>query len=599
MNIFPKEPLSIGGHFSRFIARLAESEDPLLSFAARLAAEAVRNGHVCLDLAQTNRFSLIDDAPAPLEAPDLQTWIEALQKTTVVGKDGDYCPLILDQTRLYLYAYWDYEQSLVDILSARASRFRAPENPTRFASLLTSYFPVPDAQAVACCIAGLKKFLVLSGGPGTGKTTSVAKIAAFLAEYGTIGQNRIALTAPTGKAAARLLQSFTQACAKSATALTIQNALPRQAFTIHRLLGVAPGSPYYKYNAENLLPYDILIIDEASMVDLALLTNLLSAVAPETTVIMVGDMDQLASVDAGAVLGDICDSGATHGYTPEFANLVATLLPSMSLPSNPDESAIADTIVDLKKNYRFSEHSGIGQTGAALKKGNASQAWDIVENGGCGDIHRRPLPPAASLYRELHDVIVERYSPYLTETDPATALRLFNSFRVLCALKNGPYGVAGINELIEAILTDSGILRPFSRWYQGRPVMITANDYRLGLFNGDCGVTAKDPASDSELKVFFPGDSTEEIRSFSPSRLPLHETVFAMTVHKAQGSEFDNVLFLAPPVFSPVLSRELLYTAITRARLECSLWCSREIFLKTAENRTIRMSGLREKLWNK
>ncbi|HEX7509922.1 MAG TPA: hypothetical protein VF335_01370, partial [Chitinivibrionales bacterium] len=167
MNIFPKEPLSIGGHFSRFIATLAESEDPLLSCAARLVAEAVRNGHVCLDLAQTNRFSLIDDAPAPLEAPDLQTWIEALQKTTVVGKDGDYCPLILDQTRLYLYAYWDYEQTLVDILSARASRCRAPENPTRFASLLTGYFPVPDAQAVACCIAGLKKFLVLSGGPGT------------------------------------------------------------------------------------------------------------------------------------------------------------------------------------------------------------------------------------------------------------------------------------------------------------------------------------------------------------------------------------------------------------------------------------------------
>jgi len=599
MGYFPSEKEGIGGHFARFMCELAKSEDPRLLLAARLAVDSVQNGHVCVDLALVHRFGLLTENDRAVAPVDIRTWITAVGNTAVVGSAADYRPLILDNTRLYLHAYWDYEQTLARLLSQRASRWYVPADPIRFASLIRRYFPQGGPQSVACCIAGMKNLLVLSGGPGTGKTTTVAKIAAFLLDYGAAGQGRIALAAPTGKAAARLMQSMRQASADAGIPEAIQNALPRQAFTIHRLLGAGGNARASKYDGDNPLPYDIVVVDEASMADLALLTTLFRAVSEDAKIIVVGDKDQLASVDAGAVLGDICDSGALHGVTEVFVRHVSSMLPELSLPAIPGEPPIADAIVELKKNYRFKKDSGIGALGMAIKDGDAHTAWNIVENGNHSDMSRRSLPAASVLYDELRKLIIGGYGAFYKQTDPAASLDIFHTFRVLCALNNGPYGVEGINAVIERILAEAGILRPFSRWYAGRPIMVIANDYHLGLFNGDCGITAPDPTANFELKVFFPGDTSGNVRSFSPSRLPRHETVYAMTVHKAQGSEFDNVLFIAPPVFSPILSRELLYTAVTRARESCELWCSKEIFQKAVENRTMRMSGLREKLWTK
>jgi exodeoxyribonuclease V alpha subunit len=595
--------LDIGGHFARVLLGIAQSQDPLLELAARFTASAVQNGHVCADLSRVADFPSFfqnDDTPS-ISYPNVRDWIEALIKSPVVGAPGDYRPLILDGSRLYLHRYWQYEQTLASAILERARSTNIPRDPALFSSLAGRAFPFgrgdDDPLGKALYTAGMKNLLVISGGPGTGKTTAAVTIISLLLELSGEAPCRIVLTAPTGKAAARLKQSIRLACAEPGIPEAMKNRFPMESSTIHRLLGVIPNSTHFKYNSKNPLPYDVIVIDEASMADIALMTKFLSAIPPHTKVIILGDKDQLASVDAGAVLGDICDSGKKHRNTPEFADAVASMFPGVSLPSDSSEPFLADSIVELTTNYRFKENSGIGSVAHAIKEGRAEDSRYILDNNDYDDIRRHGLPSAESLQSALHPTIVNGYARYRGENDPGKAIDLFNTFRLLCAVKNGPFGVAGINAAIERILAREGLIRPISPWYPGRPVMIVANDYNLGLFNGDIGITLPDRAAGNELKVFFPGVAEGEFRSFPPLRLPPHETVFAMTVHKAQGSEFDHVALVLPPVFTPVLSRELLYTGITRARSKCDIWCSMEIFMRSVENRTVRMSGLRDTLW--
>jgi exodeoxyribonuclease V alpha subunit len=253
--------------------------------------------------------------------------------------------------------------------------------------------------------------------------------------------------------------------------------------------------------------------------------------------------------------------------------------------------------VELTKNYRFKENSRMGAIALAIKKGDARESWNLLEKTDDPSMLLHDVPLAQSLQNALREVILLHYSPSCVESDPVIALESFNKFRVLCAIKNGPFGVIGINAIIERILSGEGLIRPISSWYAGRPVMIIANDYGLNLFNGDIGITLPDPSANNELKIFFKSSATGNIRSFSPHRLPPHETVYAMTIHKAQGSEFDHTVLVLPPVYTPVLSRELLYTGITRARQSCRIWSTKDIFMKSVENATERMYGLRDKLW--
>ena len=587
-------------HFARFICRRAKSDDPLLLLAAQTVSNAMRNGHVCADLERLEQFPFLL-YPGPGVFPDPAEWIESIKKASAVGSPGDFRPLIIDKTRLSLHRYWRYEQILAASVLDRAKAVLAPENPIKLGLMIGQVFPAasPDASDMqkASLVACLKNFLILSGGPGTGKTTTVVKILSLLVEYAAHAHVRIALASPTGKAAARLKQAMDRALSMLDISEATKMRLPREAFTIHRLLGAAAHSPDFTYNARNPLPYDIVVIDEASMADQALMTRLLSAIPSHAKVILVGDKDQLASVDAGAVLGDLCDSGGKHGITPSFSKIVSSVFPDRALANNQEGPFLSDSIVELKTNYRFTENSGIGILSRLVKEGEAEESWKLLQNHDFADITQHNMPTVETLAASLSSIILRNYSPYFKENDPLSVLERFDSFRVLCAVRNGPYGVTAINEAIGRILEKAGLIRPYFPWYRGRPVMVIANDYDLELFNGDIGVALPDSSRGGVMSVFFPAAAKGTVRSLAPSRLPPHETVYAMTIHKAQGSEFDRVLLLLPPVYSPVLSRELLYTGITRAHSACALWCTREVFLSSVKNRTVRMSGLREKLW--
>ena len=413
---------------------------------------------------------------------------------------------------------------------------------------LQALFP-PEAgggvnrQGLAALAAVRRKFCVISGGPGTGKTHTLVLILALMLELERGRKLRIAVAAPTGKAAARIQDSIQGVKATLPCDEAVKAQLPERATTIHRLLGYVPDSAQFRHNADNPLPFDVVAVDEASMVDLALMAKLFQAIPPSARVILLGDKDQLASVEAGAVLGDIC---------------------SASLPT---KHVLADCVVQLQRNYRFGEQSAIYRLSSAINTGQPDEVLRILrdcQGGVATDLVAAALPRRAELKAALRERVTAGFSAFLKASDPLQALAALAQFRILCALREGPFGVAGLNQMTEEILDEAGLLRPQGPWYSRRPIMITRNDYNLKLFNGDIGIILPEKES-GEPRAFFPGpDNT--LRQFLPLRLPEHETAYALTVHKSQGSEFDRVLLVLPDRDSPVLSRELLYTGITRAR---------------------------------
>jgi exodeoxyribonuclease V alpha subunit len=314
--------------------------------------------------------------------------------------------------------------------------------------------------------------------------------------------------------------------------------------------------------------------------------------------ILLGDKDQLASVEAGAVLGDICDTGKDHGFSRDFSGLYQKVTGEKIGDGGDGQSGpgMRDSIVQLRKSYRFGPSSGIGEVSRAVNEGESTHAVRLLKSGSYGDIQWRELPRPESLPAALKEKITEGFTPYLKESDPSKVFDLFNRVRILCAVREGPYGVNTLNFLVEQVLRDEGLIRREGRWYRGRPILVTKNDYNLRLFNGDVGITLPDPEARGELRVFFPGPEGVP-RKFPPLRLPEHETVFAMSVHKSQGSEFDRVLFLMPDRNVQVLTRELVYTAITRAKEKVEVWGKEEIFQTAVSRRISRTSGLRDALW--
>ncbi|HQP30377.1 MAG TPA: exodeoxyribonuclease V subunit alpha [Deltaproteobacteria bacterium] len=574
----------IDRHFAALMQRLGADAD--VALAALLVSRAARQGDICLDLAAWAGTPLPEQNCA---TPSLDAWRKAVQSSPVVGSDNDYTPMVLDaKSRLYLRRYYDYEQCLAAAIRNLSAR-RQSVDWDKARRTLSALFPTEsetiDYQALAAIAALATGFTVVTGGPGTGKTTTVAKILALILDQDH--QARIALAAPTGKAADRLQASVRQAAARLACGDAVKAAMPAEAFTIHRLLGPLPDSPYFRHHALNPLPYDVVVVDEASMVDLALMAKLVDAVPQGARLILLGDRDQLASVQAGYVLGDLCDTGVEHAYSAAFAALVRDVAGYDIQGGGP--AGFVDSIIELRTNYRFAPDSGIGRLSRQVNTGECS----MIEAHDLPDLGFTPLPAAPLLKRHLKELIIQGYAPYLTATDPAERLERLNGFRVLCALKEGPYGVGALNALAEDVLESSGLIKPMGRQYHGRPVLITRNDSRLRLFNGDVGIILR---TGDGLKAFFPGPEGRP-RMFSPGRLPEHVTVFAMTVHKSQGSEFGHVLMVLPERDTPVLTRELVYTGITRARTRLDLWAEPNV-LKTAVTRRIRRtSGLRDALW--
>ena len=595
---------AIDRHFADFIFRESGGESLLLKAVVSLLSNAVGNGNICLNLADIADKEIRIDGE-DIGVPDLDKLHDALKGTTVVGPPGEFKPLVLDgKGRLYLYRYWKYEQDLAQVILKKAATTCDGLDEDLLGKGLARLFPSVaeediDWQKAAALAAVRKSFCVISGGPGTGKTSTVVKIIALLLELAGDESCRIALAAPTGKSAARLKGAI--ALMKEALNCdeSIKGNLPHDVSTIHRLLGPMAGSVHFRYSEKNSLPYDAVIIDEASMVSLPLMAKLARAIKQNARLIILGDRDQLASVEAGAVLGDICGGVRQEIFSAEFGALFANLTHAILPTALPGEllPPLADSLVVLKRNYRFPAESGIGAAGKAVNAGKGAEALAILKDHTFPDIAWHNAPEPDVIKKALTDAVLAGYGNYLAAETAAEALRLFDAFRVLCALRRGPYGVIDINTLIEGILTQKGLIDPQQRWYQYRPVLITVNDYNLKLFNGDVGIVFPDREGDGSPRVFFPAPEGG-VRKISPVRLPAHETVFAMTIHKSQGSEFDQVHMLLPAQDNALLTRELIYTGITRAKEKVAIWGNEEVFISAVARRTERKSGLREALWS-
>lgn len=533
-------------------------------------------------------------------------------------------PLIIAGPYLYFSRYWFYERQIYSCVSKRHAEgsFQGDGSEVDIAQTLCDLFPstkddVPDWQMLAAANTCLNKFSVITGGPGTGKTTTVTRLLTVL-----LVQNpalKIALAAPTGKAAARLTESIRGAKAKLIEQYPVAEHIPDDSFTLHRLLAWTPDG--FRHNLNKPLPYDLVMVDEASMVDLPMMASLVEALPEDCRLILLGDKDQLASVEAGSVLADLCDSGVVvngypaHGLTMQRAQQLQQLCRqdgrALDLQPHVEDAAspAVDTLMQLRVSYRFNSNSGIGQLASFVNQGDSHQAQRQFEY--YADINKFAQLPGLYGDKSIEcqqaesawtRQVLQGYGDYLNKMmageDALRVLNAFNNFQLLCAIREGHQGLQGLNDRVLNLLINKGLIEKSDtgRWYAGRPVMVTRNDYELNLFNGDIGITMR---VDGELRVCFPDpQDANKVRQILPSRLPDHETAFAMTVHKSQGSEFTDVALVLPDNDNPVITRELIYTGITRAKKSFSIFASDTVLNAGISRRVVRASGLRDLIFS-
>lgn len=638
---------------TQLFAELDPQASPLLLLGAALASHQLGQGHVCLDLAATLAnpdFTLSlppegDDAEESMILPSqvlaglsLESWLAACAGSALLESEG--APLVLSGTCLYMRRYWNYERQVAYNIAQRLQTSAAA--PTDLAARLASLFPealmvngqrLTDWQKLACAMAAQGRFTLITGGPGTGKTTTVVRLLALLQEaaMATGEPLRLSLAAPTGKAAARLTESIGAQVQSLALDERVREQIPTLVTTLHRLLGSRPGSRHFRHDATNPLPLDVLVVDEASMIDLEMMASLLDALPTHARLILLGDKDQLASVEAGAVLGDLCRGAESGGYSEAtrvwLESQTGERLDDPALVMS--DKVLAQHIVMLRHSRRFGSGSGIGRLARAVNQGDAQMARATL-TAGADDLHVLRL--SGEQDRGLGRLLIDGqgagesrpqgYAYYLQvmqaqrPTSDAgeqawdewagKVLAAFDQFQLLCAVRKGAWGVEALNERIAEALVRRKLLEQAYGWYEGRPVLVTRNDYSLGLMNGDIGIALRLPEPPESpgapvrevLRVVFPrNDGSGTLRHILPSRLSAVETVFAMTVHKSQGSEFAHCALILPDSLNPVLTKELVYTGITRARHWFSLIESRAgIFEQAVQRRVERRSGLREAL---
>ena len=620
-------------HVARCLAALSGELDESVVLATALAARGPRLGHVCTDLASARETTTSDaDSPSDVLAlpwPDPAGWLLRVAASPLVA-DGDEAsspdrPLRLVGTRLYLDRYWRQECQVaaelrhrsehgvdgvdVELLAAGLDRLFGPVTGRsgRVTGPESSSEPDegPDLQRLASAAAVLRRVAVIAGGPGTGKTTTVARVLALIDEQATArgrAAPRIALTAPTGKAAGRLEEAVHAEASTLAVDPEVRDRLlALSASTLHRLLGWRPGShSRFRHDQANRLPHDVVIVDETSMVSLSLMAKLVDAVRPDARIVLVGDPEQLASVEAGAVLGDIVGL-ATHGLRMraearrELSHATGQAVPATEPPAG---ITIGDGIVVLRRVHRYG--GGIAALATAIQAGDQDTAVDLLASGADDlrwiDADVGDPSTAAALAPIRTDVIAagRRLAIAAGAGDAREALAALGSLRVLCAHREGAHGVTTWTVHIERWLS-AGRDGPPGRgpWYVGRPLLVTENDYELQLYNGDTGVVAS--VAGGRVAAVF--ERRGELLEISPTRLRAVETVHAMTVHKSQGSQFGAVILLLPEAISPILTRQLLYTAVTRARHRVTI-VGPETSIRAAVGRPIaRASGLADRLW--
>ncbi|MEO8083240.1 MAG: exodeoxyribonuclease V subunit alpha, partial [Ardenticatenales bacterium] len=631
------DALDVG--LARSLADLAAATDPRLALAAALASRAVRLGDVCVDLPALAAGPVADDDGVALDGrswPPADVWRAALAASRLVTIHGDHdeprnaraggmapSPLVLDAAgRLYLHRYWAHETRLVDAILARAGAAdrRLDDRALRdgLVALFGAATATPDAQLVAAWVAARRPLTVISGGPGTGKTTTVVRIAALLARQAIADgapQPRIVLLAPTGKAAARLAEAVAAAGARLDLDDDVRAALPTDARTIHRALGLRGDGGHGRHGPDNPLDADVVVVDEASMVDLVLMRRLVDAVRPDARLILLGDHDQLASVDAGAVLGDLCGGDRAREAQARQARRCAAFLAGAAsggtgdVVNADDDAPMASAVVLLTHSHRFGSDSGIGRLARAINAGDADAALALLDDPRLDDVAREESAVSGArwtLASSLETAVLDGYGPVVRAADPGAQLDALAAFRVLCAHRQGPFGVEPLNARIVTALEDAAArigrsaaveagtaLRPIAPL--PRAILVTRNDPALELYNGDVGVIAPAPGDGRPRAYFRAPDGA--LRDVSPARLPAIETAFALSIHKAQGSEFDRVAIVLPDAPSPLLTRELLYTAVTRARRHVTLFATADMLRLAIERRAKRASGLRERLW--
>ncbi|RRV04231.1 exodeoxyribonuclease V subunit alpha [Pseudomonas sp. v388] len=644
--------------FVAFLRELDPQADPLVLVAAALTSHQLGHGHVCLDLYETLKepdFALslppegdLQSTPMLLPSQVLATvdgaaWCRALAGSVLVAEGADSGleamrkPLVLADRRLYLRRYWTYERRIAAALRQRlAQEEPTPEDlPQRLNALFGTANCAPDAvidwQKLACALATRRAFSIITGGPGTGKTTTVVRLLALLqAPAVQSGQPlRIRLAAPTGKAAARLTESISQQVQSLDVDDAVRQKIPSEVTTVHRLLGSRPGTRHFRHHGGNPLPLDVLVVDEASMIDLEMMANLLDALPPHARMVLLGDKDQLASVEAGAVLGDLCRDAESGYYSPQTqAWLQAVsgedLSNSSLLPGDAQTHPLAQQVVMLRHSRRFGQGSGIGQLSRLVNQQQDREARALLTARSHSDLFALTLKGEQDhkferLMLDGHRTgsdAPQGYRHYLgvmdqqrPQTDAAlddecwtrwarAVLDAFDAFQLLCAVRKGPWGVEGLNQRITHGLFNAGLIESEHQWYEGRPVLMTHNDYGLGLMNGDIGITLRLPERDDRnkrvLRVAFPrNDGSGGVRFVLPSRLTEVETVYAMTVHKSQGSEFAHTALILPEALNPVLTKELIYTGITRAKHWFSLIEPRQgVFEEALRRKVKRLSGL-------
>ncbi|MBK1614753.1 exodeoxyribonuclease V subunit alpha [Rubrivivax gelatinosus] len=587
----PAEALAAGlaEHLQRWALRLGATADAAAA-AGRAGAALSRAGsagHVCL---------LLDELAA--DGTPAATWRARLEASCVVADAAapGTLPLVLDADgRLYLQREFDHERRLAARLkeAARPAGGLDAAMTARLAELFAANVSAdgaPDWQRAAAALALRQRLAVVSGGPGTGKTTTVVALLACLlaADPGC----RIALAAPTGKAAARLTDAIRQRAASLPA--DIQARLPQEASTVHRLLRAGPEG--FFHDATRPLALDALIVDEASMLDLALARRLLDAVPPGARIVLLGDKDQLAAVESGAVFAEL---SADPSLTPDCrAELAAAcgVAPEALQPPPSRAAVLPDTVIWFTRNFRFAADSGIGRLATLVNGGRGDEALAWLRAGGDASV-RWHDESGREPGEAVRAAIAAGVAPYVQalRSDPqdaAAVTRAFERFRVLCATRDGGRGVAAVNQQLGTLLRQA-LGQPAGPWFVGRPVMVRRNDYVLKLFNGDIGITLPDAAG--ELAVVFPAPGGGW-RRIAPARLPPHDTAFGMTVHQSQGSEFEQVLLLLPERPSRVLTRELLYTGLTRARAAVAVAGPAEVLAAAIRSPTRRRSGLAARL---
>ncbi|AVR89334.1 exodeoxyribonuclease V subunit alpha [Thauera aromatica] len=632
--------------FAAFIATLDPGADPALLVATAMLSRMEGHGHSCLPMAglpatDPTLFGWPTEAQASVAAlwhdlpPKLEGWLGAATASPTaqrIGRDPDRGqPLVIDgpdtAPRLYLRRYWQFERTVGRAIIARCRKTN-PADEARTRAWLDRFFarndggqtrksPV-DWQKIACAIALRSRLTIITGGPGTGKTYTAARLLAVLLATAAEPQRlRVALAAPTGKAAARLKQSIDgslqslQASIGNELDLATLTQRIGAARTLHSLLGARPDTRRFRHHAGNPLDADIVIVDEASMVHLEMMAALLEALPERACLILLGDKDQLASVEAGAVLGDLCRDAQAGRYSAETARYLMTTtgeaLPDAYLARTGPSPELAQQTVMLRESLRFDGPIGAlalavndakdpalpgtllrdDATGSLFVSEGAAQA-DVIESAVGG------RPGASASYLDYTRALNEGPTDGSVDAHDAwtkNVLQAFDRFRLLCAVREGDWGVSGLNRAIERKLESARQLKPQGTWYKGRPVMVTRNDPTLGIFNGDIGIALPAAESPALLRVYFLDG--ERLRSVAVSRLAHVETAFAMTVHKSQGSEFEHTMLVLSAQSGNVLTRELIYTGITRARKAFSLFAERPGLLEVgAGSVTRRESGL-------